>query len=273
MSNLTLTCPHCHKSGFASARGLTQHQTQNKVCHAKSVATLKTNNGYFTAHETLQSMPALGVFGPTAKDIYQCFQSQILAEDSIARDKLNNRPTKLARTQNNQDEEFHTACEDNQILHSDEEDNNANAINELNSGQNNNDFAINWRLRHWFDQCLVHSRQNNVQFTNSEQSAIKLLLSLRHGKASLDTYESAMEWHYQACGKLSEGVPLSAVKDCIPRKTLFKRLGIRYNITPKCAPKVTRIVLPSTKAQANIACALRCFYFDDRSANGSSNSG
>jgi hypothetical protein len=51
-------------------------------------------------------------------------------------------------------------------------------------------------------------------------AAIKLMFILHKTKASLDTYESMMRWHFETTGKLKKGQPLSSIPVYVSRKRL-----------------------------------------------------
>ena len=52
-------CPYCGREDFASSKGLTQHQQQNRLCLNKMRDKFSTDSGYFTAKETLECLPVL----------------------------------------------------------------------------------------------------------------------------------------------------------------------------------------------------------------------
>lgn len=48
---MSIDCPYCDRTDFASQRALTQHQQKNDGCFARLSEALGTESGYTTAHE------------------------------------------------------------------------------------------------------------------------------------------------------------------------------------------------------------------------------
>jgi hypothetical protein len=88
-------------------------------------------------------------------------------------------------------------------------------------------------------------------FPNPKRHAIQLLSTLRKTKASLATYETVMEWHLKATGKLHSHQSVGSSKYFYSRNGIFKSLKKRYNMQDNYN-NITELILPSTKANVNI---------------------
>lgn len=184
----------------------------------------------------------------------------ILEEDSLAWQKLSSKRQAVgqqgmeqyatAREQysdNEVDDNFQAFAED-----SDEFENDNAQMMPANVGNNyNNLLDPMYTILGNFEAYCNHARKNFMPFTELEKAAIKLLLVLRHTKASLDTYEEVMEWHLVSCKKLREHESLRRSFDFLSKEKLFNKLRIRYNMD-KNYRNVTNITLPSSKARVNI---------------------
>ncbi|MCA1800788.1 MAG: hypothetical protein LC650_05795, partial [Actinobacteria bacterium] len=52
--------------------------------------------------------------------------------------------------------------------------------------------------------CAVAKEHYNPQLTKNQQTAVKLLHTLKEKKAPLNTYGDLMEWHYRTVGKITK---------------------------------------------------------------------
>jgi len=108
--------------------------------------------------------------------------------------------------------------------------------------------------------CLVMWQQQNDYcqkslnrrpFGKRMKDCINLMYALRASKASLDTYDSVMEWHLKANGDLHPWETLSGSNSYLSRQSVFKELRIRYGMD-QYWNRTSKIVLPSSKASVNI---------------------
>ena len=90
------------------------------------------------------------------------------------------------------------------------------------------------------------------RFEKKHHVAVELCRLLRQTKASLATYDTMMQWHFWATGKLREGQPVSTHPDYISREKLFKMLRRRYNYDQKKWTMIKEIILPFSRARARI---------------------
>jgi hypothetical protein len=97
--------------------------------------------------------------------------------------------------------------------------------------------------------CLC--AQHFLPLQGRYMAAIELMFILHKTKASLDTYESMMRWHFEITGKLKKGQSLSSIPEYVSRKKLFRYLQKRYNMTEGWGI-VKEILLSSTKQWVKI---------------------
>lgn len=83
------------------------------------------------------------------------------------------------------------------------------------------------------------------------KDALELMAILRETKASLDTYDSIMDWHLKATGVLHQHEGVGGKKEFVSRDILFKYLAQRYNMHQNYG-MIETIVLPSSKASVKV---------------------
>ena len=247
-----LKCEYCGRSNFRSQSGLTKHQLNpNKGgCFGKiresygSTANFKTAAAY---------LPCDAVFKPTkqqmgAEDAVQ--YAHMLSELGAMAAKYYNLPSKTmepfwvteSQKQANQSQTDHD-MEDNFGELDDDSDSDDDFF-EVTQGSVDSSMLDNF-------QAYLKKAADFAPFTGKQEAAIKLLLDLRHTKASLDTYETIMRWHLETNGRLHPRESLFKSPHFVSRNKLYNELKIRYNRDIGFG-NVTEIILPSTKAKAKI---------------------
>ena len=103
-----------------------------------------------------------------------------------------------------------------------------------------------------FQVYIRHARRSFQNFTKSQRRAIRLLVRLRKTKASLDTYESIMEWHFREIGKINVRQSVAQCAGFISRAKMFKFLRKRYNLASESYGNIAQLSLPHSKAKVNI---------------------
>ena len=253
-------CSHCERQDFRSQRGLTQHQSQSKMCKARALQHTGDDSGYCTAHQYLFIENVEKVTNKNLT-IYEAFVAQTVAEDLAARKQIALRNMKTdtlkqsvnANTGDNVklDDFCETAMKEHSLTHSDDmmvlDDSDASTDSELN-------VVFDESMRQMFNSFVSEQARNFGYFTSSQRNATKLLLVLRKTKASMTTCESVMHWHLTANNKLSPHQTLSDGTSCTSRKRMFSFLKQRYYITLNEGHKVRKITLPYSKATPNIVC-------------------
>ena len=128
---------------------------------------------------------------------------------------------------------------------------------------------INTEIRANFRTYVSFAYEHLLPFSRAEATAIRLLLKLRKTKASLQTYESIMEWHLRETQKLQNWQSLADCEDYISREKMFKSLKKRYNIDDEKFLQVKPHILPHSRTKVNIVlndaqCVLQSLLTDPR---------
>lgn len=92
---------------------------------------------------------------------------------------------------------------------------------------------------------------NFVELQQHVKDALNLMRLLRQTKASLDTYDSVMEWHLKSTGKMHPHESLGQHANFRTRQSLFKDLRERYNMSENYNNN-SKIILPCSRARVNI---------------------
>ena len=280
MSGAFLECKYCLRKNFRSARGLSQHQDQSKPCKAKKLAEFTKDSGYHTAHEFLLCVPVVRTNGRTeagfiAQQIQQasaqgslfCPPASLLAQAKLANcaqkgvivDKdaqVEDNYLTAAEFWSSEEEDEESDEEDEaapmDLDSSDDEDANLPHVNDVLALNN----GLNYTMRDDFCKYIERFRNITTSYTIKETNCIRLLLVLRHTKASLDTFEEVMKWHLHATGAISspETSSLAHVDGYITREKLFRNMEKRYRITQHSAQILRQITLPHSKARPQLVC-------------------
>ena len=113
--------------------------------------------------------------------------------------------------------------------------------------------SINEAIRSNWDKYVSRAR-SYTPFSQDMKNAIKLLGTLRQSKASMDTYEGVMEWHFRTIKAVSGAMTLGNCHAYISREKVFNTLRKRYNMPSHHYSQVHRIRLPFSKSGANVIC-------------------
>jgi len=119
----------------------------------------------------------------------------------------------------------------------------------LNSDQNNPGPTD--LIQQDFAQYEAQYSYKNHFFMPNQINCIDLLRRLRATKASLNTYESMMEWHFKAIGDQNSNTPMGQHPNYISKKKIYKLLFERYNLTGKVSIPI-KVTLSSSRAQVLI---------------------
>ena len=118
------------------------------------------------------------------------------------------------------------------------------------SAATNSESGVDQSLRKNFEE-YVKKQCRSLGFTRDQVNAIRLLVTLRQGRASLMTYDSVMKWHLECSGDLHYSQSVRQSPAFITRDKLFKMLRERYSYD-KLYHQETIITLPHSKARALI---------------------
>ena len=107
-------------------------------------------------------------------------------------------------------------------------------------------------IRSNFLEYVARANDQFANLTNTEKTAITLLHRLRQTKASLDTYDSVMEWHLRVTGSISDTQKATDSNQFITRDKMFKKLRQRYNLPETKFNNISEIILPHSQALVKI---------------------
>ena len=243
-----IKCPYCGEQRFKTTRGLSNHQRSSAKCAAKIMQKYGMIPDGCFPHDVMPLSDAIPTnsrnneanenTSKRRKETEISFICNGANQSSIACGAA--RLTFDATEDNNFD--FH--MEDDMqplMLDSDEE-----------LDVNENPIAPDCTIKSNFVEYVARANAQFANLTKVEQNAIALLHRLRKTKASLDTYESVMEWHLRATGSISEVQSIAQSNDYVSRPKLFKMLRKRYNLPEEKFNHTTEITLPHSQAQVKI---------------------
>ena len=258
-----MNCPYCNRNNFKSSRGLTHHQQNNRKCREAIRKKFGVIQGNELPHTfaSLDNLP----FAKSANAVgtYLEIPSQFAHEKSALSAKLcslaQNREhlSKRQRTCNENEEvdsvevSYYNDDGENHILSLDSDDSSAQPADDLSDSSQAGSFNVEI-LRNWRQYCEEAPRKFLHEFPNPVQVALNLLISLRKTKASLNTYELMMDWHFRANEELKSTQKLSDHIDFFSREKIFKSLRKRYNFTPEKSYSLEEITLPHSKARVQM---------------------
>lgn len=249
MAAQVIACPYCKRQDFASKGGLTQHIRKTPACAKKDLAAVHgKDEGYMTATEFLK-------MAEISREQYRI--EKVLAHQDL--DYLHKNPTYNCQNRGLQGQDSYETAQEFFDDNGEDDDDNM----EYEEDEFGDNIPVWTRpdksLREDFDNYVQYAEDHLMDFTHNEQVAIELMSLLRRTKASLDTYEQVMEWHFLACKKIRRHETVGKHPDFISRRKLFNRLKQRYNLTYKEGKKwvekhniIKEITLPSTRAKARI---------------------
>ena len=271
MASDYLKCQYCGRCDFQSLRGLTQHRQKTKYCYLQHQALFGDDSGYHTAHEYTETVNVVMTHGRTNP----AFIAQQLEHVSAQKALMSALSKSLLHTTNptcaqkgasalnlaQNQLQYMTAAEN---WSSDQEEDALpmdmdNSEDEVSVDTNADEVmvvteGVNCTLRDDFLQYVSKMTHNATSYTKREEVCIRLLITLRHTKASLDTYEEIMRWHLHTTGSISSLVydRLSDTKEFISRDRLFRKLSERYQITANNGQILRSVTLPHSKARPQI---------------------
>ena len=254
-NNQLIICNICKRDNFKSQRGLTQHLQKNKFCSQKaSELTLRNDHakGGHWQPNCGQVMPNPGA--NRAND------GAMLPNDGQQQggvsDQQSQRSTGLEMDAL-QGRENREVMDDDFALDFDDEDNALydEVIEELRAlpppNEEANEFIPGLLALDQFQEYCLLAEDEFLPLTRHEITAIKLMDILRKKRATLDTYDAVMEWHFRQSGVLSDHESLADTRRYLSRKVMMKRLAHRYNMANKFA-RTKEVILTSSKAKVAV---------------------
>lgn len=245
MSSGMFYCQYCGRSGFKSGRSLTQHQNQNVACQAlvrasitsgkrKSATSLLATSSIIRSKSKKKKHPVEG--------ISTIERQSLLTDGQLPIDRLDLHVDQNCREyDDDQYGDFGVLGDDDSSNAPDSDDDGIVKRSPIDE------------IRANFKQYCWKARKDFLpKFTKDQADAINLLVVLRKSKASLDTYEGVMKWHFGASGQLDTHQSLSDTTHYLSRKMVFDFLRERYNMDKTKYNIPRELTLPSTKAKAKI---------------------
>ena len=249
--NMSFRCPYCNHKPFATRRALTQHQQRNVACQSRLKDAMGATKGYTTCDEFMEYVAVNALQHAKLMGQHDLKQGLMAAQlGAMAQNSMAKNATA---------EGYATAREydsDGPLIQFPEE--NYEALDDDESQNEDEDAVIvppnnlpplTTIRDDWNKYC--QKAQKNVFFQKDRRAALELMLKLRQTKASLETYNTIMEWHLKTIGALHYHEKVGGKKHFLSRYKLFKYLRKRYNMDENYN-NVSKIVLPASKAKVNI---------------------
>jgi hypothetical protein len=250
MDNNKIVCPHCGKNNFKCSRGLTQHLRNAAYCSQAEKEKKDKEDGYFTAPKTI-------TFGD---NYWQMHHNKLAKRAKQTDDRRLARREQFKELAKYVSKEFSASGtklgveDDGMDLSTGSnvnfEENDVNSENSNNGHVEDVTLPPDNTIKSKFEAYCLRA-QHFLPLQGRYVAAIELMFILCKTKASLDTYESMMRWHFETTGKLKKGQPLSSIPEYVSRKRLFGYLRKRYNMTEGWGI-VKEITLSSTKQRVKI---------------------
>ena len=218
MASIQFECTYCGRRDFKSAKGLTQHQNRSTYCRRQLVASINGKQ--------------------TPDFASQIWNKEQKTSSSAKRQKITSHCHPTNDPDHNEEPDFEAFVAP--------DDNISEASFATIEGNFNQTICANFRT------YIDYAYQHLLPFTHAEASAIRLLIRLRQTKASLQTYESVMEWHLKETGRLQNWQSLADSEEYISREKLFKQLKKRYNIKDENFLQIKPLILPHSRTKVNI---------------------
>ena len=248
-SRILFLCKYCGRDTFRTQQGLDQHLQFNQKCNhqaqdelAKYVSQQQQKIREF---EKEDQPKAPGIQPTLATDKGQLPETQALP--------LNQEQTQALPLNQEQDEWNLWAVDDSDDDSDDDEPPDLLHI----VPPDEHDVSTEG-----LERLVTFIRQNDIDYcplSKDEIAAVQLLHVLRRKRATMDTYEAVMEWHYRASGEIEPHHRLGDAPGYITRDKIFAMLYKRYMINPAYnhdkTPRyydVKSTILPVSKAKVDI---------------------
>ena len=249
-SRQLFVCEYCGKKDIKSEKGLRQHQQFNLDCAKQKNALLakllgiKGSTRVLRTPKSTVSLPKNNVQNSNVDtaDGNECVEDPMPLPDDDAYH------VQMLFEEALEDLDDSTGSDGGSISDDDSE----SGVDDSESGVDEEPQAgCSREALDDFRAYVAHAERHFMPFTRHERAAISLMDTLRKKKATLDTYDAVMMWHYRETGKLGKRQGLGKAKDFIPRKKLMKKLAKRYNVNPNFIHQAP-LTLPSSKTKVNV---------------------
>lgn len=217
MAPTLYSCIYCPRGGFESQRALTQHVRSSKKCLLLRTKGFKSRKVSQNANELL-SLVALR--GPQSGNNLGQYNNRYA---------LNSSQSTPTREQNVWNRESNTgqnepqSDDDYQGMMLDDDNKDPQSSNDACSDVGTSDPRVSKiMLEDWLE--YEKKAKSFSSFTRMEVNSMQLLSILRQSKASLNTCDKVMEWHFEANGRIRPSQSLASVSAFLNRKKLFNAM-------------------------------------------------
>ena len=213
-------CRHCGRSNFKSQKGLTQHLNSHSVCSLKEKQiTLKI------AHLSTSKQKQLSSATDTPDHAQMPTKLRRMDKNDCPTSKdagLAHAGASKARFTRDSGQKLGLESDDD------------NGFLDMESDESEDEREVNEEKVHLpvdtetlqnFKDYVLNARQHFLPFTKEEAEAIKLLDTLRKKRATLDTYDDVMLWHFRSNSVLKDDEGLGHAKAFISRKRMLRKLA------------------------------------------------
>ena len=239
-----LKCPYCPKADIWSRRGLTQHIASMPACKAKQLLDIKGSKSVdLLAH----------IFTKSSAVLLEKTGDQVVPAAEVRW----TRASKKHRSEPDEEEECSNQSEAESdgfvdfTNDDDDDDDDDDDIESTDGIPSDQDVNHNDKILTDFQSYVRRMEESRLPIGPVERVAIELMWVLRSTKASLDTYEVIMDWHFCTNGMLLSHESVGRHEDFVSRPRLFKMLFRWYNLDKKLTI-VKQITLPYSKAKVKI---------------------
>ena len=220
MASKIFECAHCGRRNFKTKRGLTQHQNTNHECKNKMMETLTGKIAKNSNQAAAVCLPAnasnfsqinniskpVELFNVNASRVFNNPTSPTLNKTHAKRQRIVDSNVENATTTQEKASESpsHNKNSHSALEFTEQFDTYSNS-----SEQSEEPVTLDTSMQKSFNAHACMRLNSSLDLTNSQVTCIRLLLHLRASKASLNAYESLMEWHLEESGKMQPGQTLN----------------------------------------------------------------
>ena len=211
-SRILFACKHCGKDRFRSQKGLDYHQQFSKICDP-------------------QAEDNLAQYASQQQETRLELETQDPAKVPGIEPTLATDPGRLQENPElppNQEQDQWNLWEDDDSDDDDDDDEPPPLLHIVPP----DDHDVSTEALDRFIKFVQQTDIDYCPFSRDETSAVQLLHVLRRKRATMDTYEEVMEWHYRASGEIGPHQRLGDAPGYISRKKMFAMLYKRYMTNP-----------------------------------------
>ena len=275
MQSQIIVCKYCKRDNFRSLRGLNQHIARNKFCSEKALGTIPELEQTLVSNvrnDTVENQPDqvdTASNNNADRDIADIALENVLGhtdlELAMEIESVKNRLESLAK-----DKDFFSSSDDdsssrgsssmsksdsgqfptNNKSDSDDDDFMANPDDKEVQMEKNQPMASAEALTQ-FKEYVNKAHEEFLDLDPDQVTAIRLVDTLHRKKATLDTYDAVMDWHFRANGTIESHESVADAPGYISRKNLMEKLAERYNMDGKFC-QMKRVLLTGSTTRVDV---------------------